>query len=298
MHQKTISLVIIAVIYVLAFLFGLMLFRLIRIESLILSVLLVNVSMTFFIFVVGHIIHNSSLYDPYWSVIPPVILIFLSFDLGTFLNGPVVFMNTAILFWSIRLTYNWCMAWTGFNYVDWRYIMIKNRTKRMWTIANFLGIHLFPTLMVYLQLIGAIYVIQQAQSVQWLTVFGALIIVLATMIQGISDQQLRAFKADKTQKERIIQTGLWKYSRHPNYLGEVFVWVGLYLIYLSWKQSIDVLVLMPLLMLFMFLFISIPMMEKKILLTRPEYREYQARVSKLFPIPKSSKKESSIEWET
>ena len=168
----------------------------------------------------------------------------------------------------------------------------------MWAIANFLGIHLFPTFMVYLQLIGAIYVIQQAQSVQWLTVFGALIIVLATMIQGISDQQLRAFKADKTQKERIIQTGLWKYSRHPNYLGEVFVWVGLYLIYLSWKQSIDVLVLMPLLMLFMFLFISIPMMEKKILLTRPEYREYQARVSKLFPIPKSSKKESSIEWET
>jgi steroid 5-alpha reductase family enzyme len=93
------------------------------------------------------------------------------------------------------------------------------------------------------------------------------------------------FRQQRTDKNQVIDQGLWRYSRHPNYLGELTFWVGVYLIYLGAVQVIDFNIIYPLAMIALFLFISIPMMEKK-LSDRPGYETYKKKVSMLFPYRK------------
>ena len=94
----------------------------------------------------------------------------------------------------------------------------------------------------------------------------------------ISDQQLYKFK--KSDTNGIIEVGLWKYSRHPNYYGEILFWWGLFIYSVN---NNFYLIICPISMTLMFLYISIPWIENKILLTRPQYKDYQNRIHILFP---------------
>jgi steroid 5-alpha reductase family enzyme len=90
---------------------------------------------------------------------------------------------------------------------------------------------------------------------------------------------------DHKKEKACIDHGLWKYTRHPNYLGELTFWVGIYIMYFSHVNAINFNLVYPLLMIALFLFISIPLMEKK-LVHRPGYQEYKAQVSMLIPFRK------------
>lgn len=290
MSQKTTSLLIILIMYIAAVFIGVVTFLNLNVESIFLKVFIADLSATIFIYLAGLIFKNSSLYDPYWSVIPPMITILISIYFGVFFHTPILLLNLAILIWAIRLTYNWMLTWTGFDYIDWRYVMIKEKTPKIWLLTNFLAIHFFPTVIVFIQLIGTIYYINGAQTINYITVLAFIVIVIAASIQLIADKQMRDFKENKVNQRKIINVGLWKYSRHPNYFGEVLMWFGVYLFYFSYTLKIDYIILMPIIMLAMFIFISIPMMEKKILKTRPEYEEYQKNVSMLLILPNKQSK--------
>jgi steroid 5-alpha reductase family enzyme len=123
-------------------------------------------------------------------------------------------------------------------------------------------------------------------SINFFSIIGSLIILSATIIQYISDTQMQKFKSNHLKKKACIDSGLWRYSRHPNYFGEVMVWWGLYVMYLSSVQTLNYLILAPILMTSLFYFISIPLMENKILSTRPSYEMYQKKVSKLIFMPR------------
>ena len=114
--------------------------------------------------------------------------------------------------------------------------------------------------------------------------------IVAASIQFIADLQMDQVKAVNQGKKACIDEGLWRYSRHPNYLGEITVWWSLYLIYLS-VFGFDIWIISPIIMTALFWFISIPLMEKKILKTRPEYAKYQAKVSKLMFFFRKEKEE-------
>ena len=104
------------------------------------------------------------------------------------------------------------------------------------------------------------------------------------LFEAIGDWQLLRFKKDPAQKGRIIKTGLWRFSRHPNYFGEVTLWWGIYLIALSSGASWPV-VIGPLTITFLILKVSgIPMLEKKYE-GNPEFEAYRRRTSAFFPLP-------------
>ncbi len=283
MKKKYTSLLIIFFIYVLALIIGILVFNMLSEYSLIIRLIVADVIATIFIWIIGLILKNASLYDPYWSVAPPVILILTHIYLGTGLNTLQFFIYAGIFIWSIRLTYNWAINWHGFEEQDWRYTLIQEKAPKLYLISNLFGIHLMPTLIVFIQLIGAIELFQLTSKVNLVTIIGLLIMISSASIQLISDQQMRAFKLRTKGHKKCIEEGLWKYSRHPNYFGEVMVWWGLYIIYFGVTSQINLIIFAPILMTALFIFISIPMMEKKILKTRPEYREYQKRVSMLIP---------------
>lgn len=276
---------IFVVVYLLAIFVGsaILLYGVRNNHSVILSTLVANVVMTLIVFFFSNITKNASVYDPYWSLMPIVIVIqwLLIYEN---LSANVILLLLAVLVWGIRLTYNWWKNWTGFKHQDWRYTHLYNQAPKVYFITNLMGIHMIPTLVVYAQLINA-HDIMQFQGVSIVFIIGLIISLMAAVIQFIADKQMYDFRTSNQKTKSCIDYGLWKYSRHPNYLGELLFWIGIYIMYLSHVRTIDINIAYPLLMILLFVFISIPMMEKK-LANREGYSEYKQRVSMLLPFKK------------
>lgn len=250
------------------------------------SMFLSDVIMAGVIFLMGALIKNASLYDPYWSVIPPFIIIEWGLLMGTIKNNLYLLVLLVVVIWSIRLTYNWWKNWTGFEKQDWRYDLLKEKSPRLYPITNLFGIHLIPTIVVFLQLINVVEMTNL--SVNFLFVLGIAFCLIAPAIQFIADKQMYDFRQTNRDKSKIIDNGLWKYSRHPNYFGELLFWVGIYVIYLSSARQINLNIIYPLAMIALFVFISVPMMEKKIM-DREGYYEYKKRISIIVPFRRKNR---------
>ena len=247
-----------------------------------LTILIADIIMTLVIFIVGTIIKNASLYDPYWSVIPFFFLIVYAILFNGFiLPSSSILIIIVVGFWSIRLTYNWWKNWTGFAEQDWRYDMLRDKAPKLYPITNLFGIHLIPTIVVYLQIINMVEVIKYS-TVNIIFFIGLAIALLSPVIQYFSDKQMYEFRQKNLGKQKVINTGLWRFTRHPNYFGEIILWVGIYVMYFSYVKVLDVNIIYPISMILLFIFISIPMMEKK-LIDRPGYSEYIESVSMLIP---------------
>jgi steroid 5-alpha reductase family enzyme len=114
------------------------------------NLLLPNLAATLVIFLFSVIFRNSSFYDPYWSVVPVWIAA------GWFLWGNQTFDATRayllmalIVLYALRLTINWVRGWPGLHHQDWRYDDIKQKTGKAYWLVSFLGIHYFPTMIVF-----------------------------------------------------------------------------------------------------------------------------------------------------
>jgi steroid 5-alpha reductase family enzyme len=103
--------------------------------------------------------------------------------------------------------------------------------------------------------------------------------VIASIVSFISDAQRRKFK--KTSPDHSIKTGLWKYSRHPNYFGECLFWFGVYVSSLSVGFSVGT-SLGIIAMLLLFNFYSVPKMEEKLLRNKPDYQSVIDEVPRFF----------------
>jgi len=119
---------------------------------------------------------------------------------------------------------------------------------------------------------------------------GAIVWTVGFIFEAVADWQLYSFKADPANKGKVMNKGLWAYSRHPNYFGETLVWWGLFLITLATPGSFWV-VICPLLITFLLLKVSgVTLLEKIIVDSRPEYEEYIKSTSSFIPwFPKKEK---------
>lgn len=238
--------------------------------------LLADIFATVIVFIFSLIFRNASVYDPYWSVQPPVILGVVLIKCGASLFGWGVF--AAVLLWGLRLTANWAYNFKSFEYQDWRYTMLKEKTGRLYPLVNFLGIHLFPTLVVYLCIVPAVIAVHNAAVLNFFSAPFLLLSFIAPVFQGIADIQMHKFRNDKSpDRGNFIRTGLWKKSRHPNYACEILMWWGI-----AWTCFFSMpvsgaswfLLCGALINNLMFLFISIPMADKRQSL-KPGFDEYK-----------------------
>ena len=233
---------------------------------------------TIVIFAASVIMRNSSMYDPYWSVVPPVIALY-------FLDGGardwLVFALVAA--WGLRLTLNWARGWPGMHHEDWRYTDIRRSTGSAYWGASLFGIHLFPTVQVYLGCLALYPAMTGQRPFGWLDVVALVVTAGAIAIETTSDEQLRAF-VRKREPGDVMDSGLWRYSRHPNYFGEIGFWWGLWLFGVAASPSDWWWTLAgPLAITAMFVIVSIPMLDKRSLERRPAYVERMQHVSALIP---------------
>ncbi len=283
MKKRNKSLYTMLLIYISVMIIGVIIFMMLPQLTLVYRLLVADICMTLVTWILSLIFKNASVYDPFWSVIPPAIIL----GVIVFLNKPmilsIVLLFSGLLVWSIRLTYNWASRWTDFGEVDWRYQKMQEKAPKLYFLTNLFGIQMFPTLIVFIQLIAATHFISASPAMNMFIWIGFMMMIGAAFIQFFADQQMKEFKERNHGQKKCIEEGLWKYSRHPNYFGEITIWWGLYIMYFGSTMKVDIYLFAPILMTALFLFISIPWMEKKILETRPEYKEYQKRVSMLIP---------------
>lgn len=295
MGNKRRDLLVVAILYVVAIGIGGALFYLLDDLNIILRVLIADLGAMLFIYIFSLILNNASLYDAYWSVIPMAFLIIGFIASGNSLNLTYFMFLFAISFWAIRLTVNWAKGWDGFSHVDWRYLRIRDKSPKLYFLTNFLAIQLLPTLIVFVQILVGFKIIELGVDLNFLFILGFIMIIGATIFQYIADEQMRSFRTNEENKGKCIDEGLWRYSRHPNYFAEIMVWWGLYVMYFSKVQQLDLYILAPVIMTLLFLVISIPMMERKILRSKPKYKEYQKKVSMLIPFIRKEVKEAEIQ---
>ncbi|MEO9328989.1 DUF1295 domain-containing protein [Gordonia aurantiaca] len=252
-----------------------------------LDTLVADLLATLVIFAFSRVYANSSMYDAYWSVVPPSLLVWwwVAGDAGV---GAVhCWVIAAVVgVWAIRLTANWAIGWPGLDHEDWRYGMLKQRAGRAGFVVDLFAIHVIPTIQVFLGMVPVyVAVTDPGPSIVWLTAVAAVVGFAAIVLEYLADAQLHRFVADH-RPGAVLDTGVWSWSRHPNYFGEWGFWVALALFGIAaapgerWWLLVGVVV-----MLAMFLGASIPMMEQRSLSRRPGYAEATRRVSRFVPWP-------------
>lgn len=282
--KRGMSFFIVALVYVLATVAGIFTYRALGLAPW-LSLLIADAVSTVVTFIFSLVFRNASVYDPYWSVQPIVIV--TAFAIADGLNATGIIVLSVIAIWAIRLTANWAYTFHGLAYQDWRYTMLHEKTGRLYPIINFVGIHMVPTLIVYACTLPAVFLIEQAPSFNPVSIIFTIVSLLGVTLQIVSDSQMHAYRKSRTTP--FIRTGLWKHSRHPNYLGEILMWWGVALYSVVNMPSMWYLIAGAFLNNMLFLFVSIPMADKR--QSRKEgFEAYKAQTRMLLPIPKASKK--------
>lgn len=279
-ESRAASFVAIFIIYVAATAAGVAVYRFVPLDFWA-RLLLADVGATVFTFVFSLVFKNASVYDPYWSVQPPVIL--AAFALFTEMNTARFLLLVAVFFWAIRLTANWAYTFRGLCFQDWRYTMLREKTGALYPIVNFFGIHMVPTLIVYACTLPAVFVFVYDTGWNAGSIVFFALSLCAALLQGIADVQMHVYRKEKSSP--FIRTGLWKYSRHPNYLGEILMWWGVGLSAFCVMPDRPYLLAGAVLNTLLFLFISIPMADKR--QARKEgFDEYKKATRALLPIKK------------
>lgn len=362
--SKEQSLLIILIIYIISIPIGFIGFKYTPINNFYIKWFMSDLFSTVFVWLTTIIFTNTSIYDPYWSVAPPVyysIFLFVHFKnfestelrvestklYSKFLFPPmmIAYLSKLLVFaivwiWGIRLTVNWVTDFTSLLHQDWRYLKFKNSCPFIiWHIINFFGLQFVPTLIVFLAMLPGyetmnftfdskilnsfIHLISKdKKSIQYDTInmsiylfyfvliflllLGAILSIIGILLEHYGDTQLREFRKNKENKGKVCDKGLWSYTRHPNYLGEILMWWGIYFmaspililititaktdenlndsfigkfdlgLYKNWPIGAIANTLL-------FLCVSIPLMEERQLKNKPEYAEYKKKTGMLLP---------------
>jgi steroid 5-alpha reductase family enzyme len=233
-----------------------------------------DVAATVVIFAASFLFKNSSFYDPYWSVAPPAIALYFVLRPVAGAEGGLraALVLALVVAWAVRLTWNWARGWQGLGHEDWRYLRLQQQSGRAYWLVSFAGIHLLPTLWVFagcLSLYPSLAAATRPFGV--LDGIAALVTAGSIWIEKRADDELKRFREEGHGPQAILKTGLWAWSRHPNYFGEMGFWWGLWLFGVAGNPGWWWTIVGPISITLMFRFVSLPMVETRMLERRPDY---------------------------
>ena len=279
-QSQVASFLIVAIVYILSAVAGIAIYNMLDLTWW-LSLLIADAAATVITFIFSVIFDNASVYDPYWSV-QPIVILWCSL-LQNQLTVFGILLLSVVSAWGIRLTLNWAYTFGNLMHQDWRYTMLKEKTGKLYFAVNFLGIHMVPTLVVYGCILPAVYAIINGTAANvWSLIFLGVSLLAVTM-QGCADYQMHKFRRNRTGS--FIRDGLWKYSRHPNYLGEMLMWWGIALSVICASPDVWYLCAGAAANTILFLVVSIPMADGR-QSKKAGFIEYKAQTRMLLPIKK------------
>ena len=134
-----------------------------------LDALLADLVATAVVFAGSRIVHNSSCYDAYWSVIPPLLAVYWWLERDPGADGVRYALLSVVLWlWAVRLTANWVYSWPGLHHEDWRYPMLRDKNPKAELPVDLMAIHVFPTLQVFAAMLPVYAVTRSDRPWGWL----------------------------------------------------------------------------------------------------------------------------------
>ena len=238
------------------------------------------------IFAFSFVFRNSSFYDAYWSIAPIAIVFYWIASAGPDSADPLRRMacTSLVVIWGARLPFNWARGWTGLDHEDWRYRDLQQTTGRAYWAVSFLGIHSMPTVMVFLGCLPVHTAVAAGSApLGWIDAIAALVTCSAIALEAASDQQLRQFVTTRRDSTEMLSSGLWSLCRHPNYLGEILFWWGLFLFGLAADTNTSWTAIGAIAITGLFRAVSLPMIERRMAEGKPAFTEHAKRSNMILP---------------
>jgi steroid 5-alpha reductase family enzyme len=173
---------------------------------------------------------------------------------------------------------------------EWRYKKWRKDWGKWWVIRSYLQVFMlqgFLLLIISLPVLTIMSTPVFSQKIlepviYYTDLFGIFIWIIGFLFEAVGDYQLSRFLKDPRNKGKIIKSGLWKYTRHPNYFGEIAMWWGIWL--MATKHPYPVLsILGPITITVLLRYVSgVPLLEKK-MMEKPEFRKYAKKTNMLIP---------------
>lgn len=228
-------------------------------------------------------LNDVSIVDSLWSLMFLAAAVTYAWGQPGPLGGRALLVLVLVAAWAIRLSAY--ITWRNRGHgEDFRYRQIRANNEPFFAFKSLyivFGLQAGLAWVVSLPLLAAI---NSTRPLGWLDVAGAALWGVGLLFEAVGDWQLARFKADPGNRGRVLDRGLWRYTRHPNYFGDFCVWWGLYLIAIAAGGAWSV--VGPLLMTLLLLRVSgVALLERDIGERRPGYASYVASTNAFFPGP-------------
>jgi steroid 5-alpha reductase family enzyme len=236
-------------------------------------------------FFIALIKKRNDVADIAWGLGFVGIAFFLFLTTTPTLQSVILYMLIAI--WGIRLALHIGLRSKG-KPEDFRYKKWREEWGKYFLLRSYLQVYLLQGFFMWIISIPIIVVsVATDQAISPFILAGTIIWLIGFAFEAIGDYQLMVFIKHKKNKSDIMQTGLWKYTRHPNYFGEVLLWWGMFIIVMPLQYGIWA-IISPITISYLLLYVSgIPMLEAKYK-NNEAFQAYKKRTSAFFPmLPKN-----------
>lgn len=245
-----------------------------------------------YVFILAQLFKNNSIVDIFWGLGFIVIIVYFVLNSNSYIERQPVLLtkhlvNMCIIIWGLRLAVYIYTRNKGKG-EDWRYINFR----KLWSKHNipqwlgaFFQVFMLQGFFMFVVALPVIHANNAYSGVNILTVFGVLIWITGFSFEAIGDYQLAAFKKNPENKGKIMLNGLWKYTRHPNYFGEMTMWWGIWLMSVNFFTPVQTIIsiISPLTITWLLTKVSgVPMLESKYK-DDAEYMEYIKNTPSFFP---------------
>lgn len=211
-----------------------------------------------------------------------VLLAWVSFFINNVSDLRGLLVNLLVSIWGLRLAWHIHSRNKGKS-EDYRYQAWRREWGKWFYLRSYFQVYLLQGLLLFLIIFPVLLINNSLESkLNWLDAFGLVVWLVGFFFEVVGDAQLASFVGNQNNKGKILQSGLWRYTRHPNYFGEVTQWWGIWLFALSVAQG-WLAIIGPLTISILILKVSgVPMLEKK-MESNPDFIKYKKRTSVFIP---------------
>jgi steroid 5-alpha reductase family enzyme len=235
-------------------------------------------------------LRDASIIDAFWG--PGFALAAIVYHLVAHTLGPrVVLVLLLVTVWAARLGSHLLRRNRRLG-EDPRYAAMRAKYGERWGRVSLFRVFWLQGVILWIVSAPLFAAVRATGALGTLDVVASALVLIGLTLETVADLQLGRFRAEPTNAGRVLDTGLWRYSRHPNYFGDAVVWWGFYAFAAAagayWT------VFSPVIMTWLLLRVSgVPLLEKGLAKSRPGYAEYVLRTSAFVPWPPKDRRQSA-----
>lgn len=201
-------------------------------------------------------------------------------------NNCQLILLAAVVIWAARLGLHLLVRWWGEEHEDRRYAALRAAGTRLWWLRSLVTVFCFQGTILWLVALPLQYALAAPTIIQpAVFALGLALWTVGFVFETIGDWQLTRFRSRADSRDKVLNTGLWRYTRHPNYFGDFLVWWGFFVMAVSIGAPFWTVISPIVMSAFLMKFSGVGILEKDIASRRPGYAEYVESTSTFFPAP-------------